>query len=202
MFTVITEDTFRELQVDAGVLLNSFDPTTPVAPTSETIITATTGGIEASCVPSYSDWGEDVDNCPPNMKELKHLDGWDCRISTTALGTSPEVIKLALGAADITAASGKITPRRDLEQTDFSDSIWWVGDRSDGGLVAIELKNALSTGGFTLQTTKNGKGQISIELTGHVSINAQSVVPMVFYSTEGETTGGDATPGVTPVTGN
>lgn len=185
MFTVITEDTFRELQVDAGVLLNSFDPTSPAAPTSANIITATTGGIEASCVPSYSDWGEDVDNCPPNMKELKHLDGWDCRISTTALGTSPEVIKLALGAADITAASGKITPRRDLEQTDFSDSIWWVGDRSDGGLVAIELKNALSTGGFTLQTTKNGKGQISIELTGHVSINAQSVVPMVFYSTEG-----------------
>lgn len=185
MFTVITEQAFNELQVDAGVLLNSFDPTSPTAPTSSTIITATTGGIEASCVPSYSDWGEDVDNCPPNMKELKHLDGWDCKISTTALSTSPDVIKLALGVADITTASGKITPRRDLEQTDFSDSLWWVGDRSDGGLVAIELKNALSTGGFSLKTTKNGKGQIALEITGHVSITAQSVVPMVFYSTEG-----------------
>jgi uncharacterized protein YjdB len=42
--------------------------------------------------------------------------------------------------------------------------------------------NALSTGGFSLQTSKNGKGQISIEITGHVSINAQDVVPMEFYS--------------------
>ena len=50
-------------------------------------------------------------------------------------------------------------------------------------MVAIQLKNALSSGGFTLQTTKNGKGQISVELTGHVSINEQTVMPMVFYST-------------------
>lgn len=192
MFTVITEETFEELQVDAGVLLTSFNPASPTAPTSSTIITATTGGITASCVPTYSDFGEDVDNCPPNMMELKHLEGWDCKLSTTALGTSPEVIRLALGAADVTAASGKVEPRRNLSQSDFDDSIWWVGDRSDGGLVAIELKNALSTGGFSLKTTKNGKGQITLELTGHVSINAQNVVPMVFYSIEGGngTTGG------------
>lgn len=125
-------------------------------------------------------------NCPNNTKELKHLDGWECTITTTALGTSPEAIKLALGAADIDGTdSTKITPRADLAQTDFSD-IWWVGDRADGGMVAVQLKNALSTGGFSLQTTKNGKGQISLTLTGHVSINAQDVVPMVFYSAEGE----------------
>lgn len=72
-------------------------------------------------------------------------------------------------------------PRRDLKQTDFSD-LWWVGDRADGGMVAVCLKNALSTGGFTLQTTKNGKGQVSVELTGHVSIDAQDTMPMEFYS--------------------
>ena len=106
-------------------------------------------------------------------------------MSTTALGTSPELIRMALGAADVTAASGKITPRADLEQSDFAD-LWWVGDRADGGMVAVKLINALSTAGFKLQTTKNGKGQISLTLTGHVSINAQKVVPMEFYSTEGE----------------
>ena len=71
----------------------------------------------------------------------------------------------------------------DLSQDDFTD-IWWVGDRADGGFVAIQLKNALSTGGFSLQTTKNGKGQVSVEITGHVSIDAQKEVPMVFYSVE------------------
>ena len=183
-FTVISQDAFDEIQLDAGVLLKTFDPTQPAVPADADIITATTGGINASCVPTYSDFGEDVDNCPNNTKELKHLDGWECTMSTTALGTSPDLIRYALGAADITAASGKITPRRDLEQTDFAD-LWWVGDRADGGMVAIRLINALSTGGFSLQTTKNGKGQISLTLTGHVSIASQNVVPMEFYSTEG-----------------
>lgn len=231
-FTVIPQDTFQELQLDAGILLNTFNPANPSV-TDTDIITATTGGITVACVPTYSDFGEDVDNCPNNTKELKHLDGWECTITTTALGTSPDAIRLALGAADVTdnssyalttdteiaagktyytrsgtspnytytavttpsaqslssyyekTGSGKITPRADLAQTDFSD-IWWVGDRADGGMVAVQLKNALSTGGFSLQTTKNGKGQISLTLTGHVSINAQDVVPMVFYSAEGE----------------
>ena len=156
------------------------------------------------------------------------MDGWDCKVSTNSLGTSPELIQLSLGAADIegntyvqttdtsivsgktyytrsgtspdytytkvtspSAASlstyyelvlgNKVVPRRDLEQTDFSD-LWWVGDRADGGLVAIKIMNALSTGGFSIQTNKNAKGQIALEITGHVSINAQGVVPMEFYS--------------------
>ena len=185
MFTVIPQATFEEMQLDAGVLLKNFDPTQPAAPSDADIICATTGGISASCVPTFSDLGEDVDNCPVNMKELKHLDSWECSIAFTALGTSPELIKMALGAADIAGTNtSKIVPRKDLEQTDFSDSIWWVGDRADGGFVAIELKNALSTEGFSLQTTKNGKGQVAVTITGHVSINAQSVVPMVFYSAD------------------
>ena len=182
-FTVIPQDTFESVQLDAGVLLKTFDPSKDMAaPQDSDIICATTGGINASCVPTYSDMGEDVDNCPTNMMELKHLDGWECKMGFTSLGTSPSNIKMALGAADIDGTnSSKIAPRRDLKQADFSD-IWWVGDRADGGVVAIQLKNALSTGGFTLQTTKNGKGQITVELTGHVSIDAQDVMPMVFYS--------------------
>ncbi len=181
MFTVIPQATFEEMQLDAGVLLNTFNPASPAAPADSAIICATTGGITASCVPTFSDLGEDVDNCPVNMKELKHLDSWECTLGFTSLGVSPANIKLALGCADI--ASDKITPRRDLEQTDFSD-IWWVGDRADGGFVAIQLKNALSTGGFSITTSKAGKGQVAVTLTGHVSIDAQSVVPMVFYSAE------------------
>lgn len=48
-------------------------------------------------------------------------------------------------------------------------------------MAAICLKHVLSSGGFSLQTTKNGKGQLSVELMGHVSINAQNEVPMEFY---------------------
>lgn len=186
-FTKISEDAFESFQLDAGVLLNTFDPTDPSEPADDEIICATTGGINPQCIPTYSDMGEDVDNVPNNMMEFKHLDGWDCKIATTALGASPEVIRLALGAADIDG--DKITPRRNIKTADFTD-LWWVGDRADGGLVAIKLMNALSTGGFALQTTKNGKGQISLEITGHVSIAAQDTIPMEFYSAEPEEVNG------------
>ncbi len=188
-FTVIPKNTFDGLQLDAGVLLKTFDPETGAAPKDEDIICATTGGINPTCVPTYSDQGEDVDNCPVNMKELKHLDGWECKFAFTSLGMSPELIRTSLGAADIDAVTGAITPRRALKQTDFSD-LWWVGDLANGGFAAIQLKNALSTAGFSLQTTKAGKGQVSVELTGHVSINDQDTMPMVFYSAAPEENGG------------
>lgn len=182
--TKIPQNAFEGLQLDAGVLLTSFDPVDPEV-ADEAIVCATTGGINIVCQPTYSDFGEDVDNVPNNMKEFKHLDGWNCSMSTTGLGTSPESIKLALGAADIQGTT-KIVPRRDLNQNDFQDALWWVGDRADGGLVAAKLLNALSTGGFSLKTGKNAKGQVSLEITGHVSIDAQDTMPMEFYSLDPE----------------
>ena len=138
-----------------------------------------------TCVATYEDFGEDVDNCPNNMMELKRLAGWECALGFTALNASASVIKMALGAADVSGTGvSKIVPRAELKDTDFSD-VWWVGDRVDGGMVAIRLINALSTSGFSLQTSKNGKGQINVTLTGHVSIAAQDVVPMEFYVAAG-----------------
>lgn len=191
-FTKIPESTFKELQVDAGILLKSFDPTTGEFK-MEDIICATTGGIAPTCTPTYSDYGEDVDNCPTNMLELKRIDIWECTLGFTSLGTSPELLRLALGAA--TVDGNKVTPKMSLDKTDFQD-IWWVGDKADGGFVAVRLIRALSTGGLSLQTTKRGKGQISVTLTGHFSIDAQDVVPMEFYSTSGtsDDTGTESTP--------
>ena len=186
-FTVIPKDTFDALQLDAGVLLKNFDPVNVAAPKDEDIICATTGGIKANCKPTYSDLGEDVDNCPNNMKELKHLDSWDCTLGFTSLGTSPEGIKLALGCATVDGIKVSLDAPGIVDKTRFSN-IWWVGDRADGGYVAVQLKNGLSTDGFSLQTSKNGKGQTAVTLTGHVSIDAQEEMPMVFYSSAATTT--------------
>lgn len=186
-FTVIPKDTFDAMQLDAGVLLKTFDPANVSAPKDEDIICATTGGVKADCEPTYSDLGEDVDNCPNNMMELKHLDSWECTLGFTSLGTSPEGIKMALGPALVDDTKVSLDAPGIVDKTRFSN-VWWVGDRADGGFVAIQLKNALSTDGFSLETSKNGKGQTSVTLTGHVSINAQEEMPMVFYSSAPTTT--------------
>jgi hypothetical protein len=180
-FAKVDPNVFSQLQVEAGVLLNTFSPATPSAPEASAIICATSGGIKADCVPSFTDFGEDIDNVPNNTKELKRLDGYECTFAFTALNVTTDIIKMALGAADIgTTDTTKVTPRAELEQTDFSD-VWWVGDLTDGGMVAIKLKNALSTGGLSLQTTKKGKGQLSVTLTGHISIEHTDEIPMEFY---------------------
>ena len=181
-FTKVSENTFKEIQLEAGLILNKFDPTGATDVEDADIVCATTGGISITCKPTFTDYGADIDNVPDNMLEFKEVDGYDCSLGFTALNASAAVIKLALGAAD--AEGGKITPRFDMSAADASD-IWWVGERADGGFVACCLKNAMSTDGLTLKTTKKGKGQLSCTLTGHVSINAQDVVPMEFYVQEG-----------------
>jgi len=185
VFTRIPADTFNQIQFNAGVLLSKFDINNPESVTDEDIICPTTGGITAACEPTFSDMGEDVDNCPANLLELKMIESYDCRLEFTSLGTSPKSIRLALGAADIdTNNPTHIIPRRDLKVTDAND-IWWVGDRADGGFVAVCVKNALSTGGFSLKTEKNGKGNIDVTLTGHTTVATQDVVPMEFWSVSG-----------------
>lgn len=188
-FTQIPTNTFSTLQLNAGILVSGatgFVPSTGVV-TAANILGATTGGISVTCIPSFVDFGEDVDNCPKNMMELKKLDSWECKISGTFLTTSAALVELMLGAADIDSTDAtKITPRVDLSTDDFSD-VWFVGDYSDkngstnGGFVAVHLLHALSTGGFSMQTGDKEKGQFKVEFTGHVSNSAQTVVPMEFY---------------------
>ena len=168
-FNKVNPEIFNQLQVEAGILLSSFDPASTAAINDDDIICATSGGIKADCVPSYTDFGEDIDNVPNNTMELKRIDGYECTFAFTALNVTTNVIKTALGAADI----------------DSTDTIWWVGDRTDGGMIAIKLINALSTGGLSLQTTKKGKGQLSVTMTGHISIENTDIVPMEFYVAEG-----------------
>lgn len=184
IFTTVSTDAFDELQVNAGVILTEFDITNPyTAPTSAAILATTTGGIKPECKPTFSDYGEDVDNVPNNMMEFKHLDSWLATMGFTSIKFNASNTKWALGAADSELLQNgitKIKPRRDVKLTDFKD-VWWVGDKANGGAYAIKLKNALSTDGLSIQSNKNGKGTNAITLTGHVSIDAQDDMPMEIY---------------------
>lgn len=190
-YTKISPDTFKNLTINAGVILSTFNPATPEADFTDDIIGTTTGGVNFTATPTFSDYGEDIDNCPKNMKELKRLDGWEVKMSGTFVTVTAELAKQLAAAADYAAATHKITPRTDLATTDFSD-LWFVMDYSDktgetkGGCVAVKIINALSTGGFALQSTDKGKGKFAFEFTGHVSMEAQTVVPFELYIINGE----------------
>ena len=185
-FTKIPSDAFQKLQINAGILTTDFTPATGTIGESGQI-GATTGGVNFTATPTYSDFGEDIDNCPKNMKELKKLDSWEVKMTGTFVNADTAIAKRLCGAADIgTPDTTKVTPRNDLKDADFAD-IWLVGDYSDkngetnGGFIAIKLLNALSTGGFQLQTADKAKGQFAFEFTGHYSMSAQDTVPFEIY---------------------
>ena len=191
-FTQLPTPAMEELQLNAGILLSNFTPSTAEV---SGIIGATTGGIKFSATPTYSDFGEDIDNCPKNMMELKRQDSIEVKIAGTFITISPATAKKLMAAADIgTSDQTKITPRNDIKAEDFAD-IWWVGDYSDkngdtnGGFVAIHVMNALNTGGFQLQSGDKSKGQFAFEFTGHYSIDAQTVVPYEVYIKAGTAEG-------------
>lgn len=184
-FTKIPQDTFNELQINAGILVKDFDVSTGTFADSD-MITATTGGITVSVKPTYEDFGSDIDNCPKNTMELKRkTDADEVSISTTALNISEDLLLFTLGAADKDQVTGAIKPRKDLQTTDFS-TVWWIGDLSNGGYIAVKISNALSTDGFSIKTSDKGKGNITLTLTGHTSIYAQDVIPAEFYLGAGD----------------
>ena len=187
-FTKLPSDAFTHLQLNAGILVDEF---TPATATIGNILGATSGGIQFNSNPSFSDFGEDVDNCPANMLELKHLDGYDPTMSGTFLTCTPAVIKSLVAAGDIDATdTTKVVPRSELLKTDFEE-VWWIGDYSDvntganAGFLAIHLMNALNQSGFQIQSGKNAKGQMAFEYHGHYTIEDQETVPFEIYCKAG-----------------
>lgn len=189
-FTQIPTNTFKKLQLNAGILTTEFDPATGELSASN-IIGATSGGVSFEATPSFSDFGEDIDNCPKNTKELKRLDSWEAKMSGSFVTMDTTAAVSVIGTAAV--ASGdqtKVVPRNSVDAEDFKD-IWWVGDYSDvnddgssagkAGFIAVKLINALSTGGFKIQSGDKAKGTFEFEYTGHYSIENTDVVPFELY---------------------
>lgn len=192
-FTQIPTDTFKKLQLGAGILTTDFDPATGEL-TASNIIGATSGGVSFEATPSFSDFGEDIDNCPKNTKELKKLDGWEAKMSGSFVTMDTNVATSVIGTAAIASDNqNKVVPRNSVDAKDFKN-IWWVGDYSDinedsssagkagkAGFIAIKLINALSTGGFKIQSGDKAKGTFEFEYTGHYSNENIDTVPFEIY---------------------
>lgn len=195
-FTQVAADAFQKLQLNAGVILTEFDPTSPTLDKTK-IVAATGGGVTFTATPTFIDFGEDIDNVPNNTKELKRIDQYECTLTGTGKTMDTAFAKSVIAAADVTVASGKVTPRSTLKEADFDD-IWWVGDYSDvnadsgtgqnaasAGFMAIKLINALSTGGLSVVSNDKAKGDFAFTYTGHYSLEDIDTVPFEMYIKQG-----------------
>lgn len=185
-YTKVKPDTFKELVLNSGILCTNF-----VADSGEVsgLLGATTGDISFATNPEYVDFGEDVNNVPANTKQLKRLKSVDPVLSGTYVSVDAESVRSMIGAADVSGSI--VTPRANLELSDFAD-IWLVADYSDvntgdkAGYIAIHLYNALNTAGFSLTTTKDGKGNIAFEYHGHYDLDDPDSLPFDVLIKSGE----------------
>lgn len=192
-YTKIPADTFQHLAVNAGILLSDFDPETGTVVQSN-MLGATSGGVNFNATVDYIDYGEDIDNCPKNTKELKRIDNRTVNVSGSYVAMTTVSARRMMAHADI--SGNKITPRDTIDiENDFSD-VWIVGDYGDkntgsgAGFIAIHLIDCLSTGGFQLQTADKEKGKFAFEYTAHYSLDAQDTPPYEIYIKEGTTAPG------------
>lgn len=178
----ITEDAFKKMHYDSGILVKNFNPANFTEPDDDDILCTTSGNITVNVGMETADLGTDVNGLHGQFAELMMITQRTYSMGFTSLDLDLNGLKLAMGAADIEGNSVK--PRTWLKSTDFVKNIALIMFRMDGGLTAVCLDFGLSTGGLTLTTSKEGKVTNQMTLTGFQTLANQETPAMSFYAFE------------------
>lgn len=175
MITPCRTETFQNLQLNAGAFLIGFDYSEYADATamrtalatalqdSSKLLGATRGG--GTFVVTSEIREPDVDGKRYRFKGGAFVDSVDAQLSGTLVEIRPEVFARVLATGESTTSGQKTTVKMHtaIQNTDYINSLVWVGDMSDGGLVLIALKNALNNNGMTLTFSDKGEGTIPFE---------------------------------------
>ena len=177
--TGLRKETFKNLQLNAGIVLKNFsyESITDAAALKTAIATAKTAGTDilgatrggGNFVATRDIRTPEADGVRYGFVGDKFVDSVDARLSTTLIEITPGNLKLALGSADVTTSGQKTTIklRTEIKDEDYLENIVWVGNLADGSLVAIVLYNALNTADFNLTYTDKGEGTLTVEFHAH-----------------------------------
>jgi len=182
-YDILTKEDFESMAYGGAILVKDFDPTTFTPPAEGDVFMATSGDITINDNVNTLDLGEDVNGIYYQYKELQVITGSAAKTVTgTALNFGAEDIRRALGAADIdTQDDNHVTTRLYYKSTDF-ENIALVFPKIGGGYVALVMSNALSKGGLSITTTKNGKATMSLTITAFRSIEDKTKAEIEYYS--------------------
>ncbi len=180
-----TADTAKHLVLDAGAFFRDYDPGTDTPETaSAKLLGATRGGGEFKAIPSIRKI--EVDGVKGAAKGLKTLDSWEVSIVANVLELDADTIKSALVAGDIDTSTDPendiITARNNIELTDYIDNITWIGTLSGSDKpVIIQVFNALSNDGLTLNTQDSNEAVVKLTFMGHYDGSDLQTPPFKIY---------------------
>lgn len=188
LFTGLTANTAKHLQLDAGAFYKNFVPGTDTPSTAtEKLIGATAGGGSFSAVPTIRQI--EVDGKKGAVKGFEALDEWVVTLTANVKEITPELMKISLAAGTLaTTGTGvpsgydKVGAGSELADADYLTNITWVGRISGSNTpIIIVVHNALATNGLTLTTADKAEGVIPVTFTGHYTIADLETPPFDIY---------------------
>lgn len=148
------------------------------------LLGATQGGGEFKAVATIRQI--EIDGVAGRAKGLEVLDSWDVSMLMNLIETSPDTLKLALGAATIdTKSDGAydiIEGKSEITDDDYLDNVTYIGTIS-GSVepVIIQVFNALSTDGLDLKTEDKKEAVLAATLYGHYTEEDLDTPPYKIY---------------------
>lgn len=188
-------DTAKNLLLDSGAYFVNFDieKDTPEDALSK-LLGATSGGGKFEAKPEIR--SIKVDGVKGDAKGLQVLDSWSVTMSANLLEFKADTFKYALAAAKSTPATvgtktySKIEAKNQIDDEDYLDNITWVGTLSGSDEpVIIQIFNALSTEGLSIEPKDSEDIVAELQFKGHYDPNALNTPPFAIYYPERETTG-------------
>jgi hypothetical protein len=179
MLTGIHNETFNNLQLNAGAFVRDFDYTqykdkaalktafAALLETGEGLLGMTRGGGTFQCTPTLRNIEGDGLRSPFVGGTVN--DGWTVKLTGTLLEITPENFAAAMMCADKPETSGNATTiklRTAIKREDYITKICWIGDTSQGYML-IELQNALNVTGANFTFTDKGEGTLPFEFQAH-----------------------------------
>ena len=204
--TALRADTFKNLQLNAGILIKNFDyKPASSPPASANDLKTLIAGIKAGTTTGRGDiigatrgggtFTVTRDSRTPEIDGMRYpfigsdfVDSTDAGLSTTLLEITPDNLKLALGSGVKTATSTNVTTvtmNTAIAVGDYLTNLCWVGDLADGDMALICLNNAINTADLTFTYTDKGEGTLGVEFharQGAVDDYDTAPFEVVFYN--------------------
>lgn len=191
-YSGFTTETAESILLDAGAFFKNFNVDTDTFATAKAagkLIGATSGGGEFNATPETRQI--EIDGVKGRAKGLTVIDSWEVYLKGTFVEMKPELLKLALGAADsstVTTTTSEvkgdtlIEARNNIELTDYIDNITWVGTISGSDdPVIIQVFNALATDGLALTVADKANATVEATFYGSYSQDDLDTPPFKIY---------------------
>ena len=207
--TPLRKETYKNLQLNAGVTLVDFDITdyanadalktaldAAIADGSK-LLGATRGGGSFTITRDIRQ--VEADGVRTSFVGSEIVDSADAYLSETLIEQTPEHLQAVLGNADIDDEDEEhivMKIRLAIDETDYLTNVIWIGDTSEG-FVAIELYNGLNTADFNFTWADKNEGTVTAEFHAHQDdVNGDGYIPVrIHFLYPADTSGSEVVSG-------